>query len=388
MAKIGQKTAYYVGLMSGTSLDGIDAAVVSISGGDVELVAFSTFELKDKLKEPIVRLNQPGFDEIDAMGMLDRELGFAFADAALKVIQQAGLEPSQITAIGSHGQTLRHRPQGIDNSLPFTLQIGDAATIAEKTGITVVSDFRKRDIAACGQGAPLVPFVHQRLFAQKDKNIAVVNIGGIANVTYLGADNVVLGFDTGPGNMLMDALMQTMTDARFCYDEGGGLAATGKVHQPLLDDLLKHPFFKKIPPRSTGREDFGEGVVHQIMAVDIPDADKMATACALTVQSIVASLQYFPESPDAWYICGGGALNTHLMQRLSNVLSPAQVHTTTEIGLPVEAVEAVAFAVLVERTLAGEINTLSTVTGALHDVSGGQIILGKNAKVVANKASA
>jgi len=384
MSKIGQKTVYYVGLMSGTSLDGIDAAVVSISGDDVELVAFTTCALEDKLKEPILRLNQPGFDEIDAVGMLDRELGFTFADAALKVIQQAGLEPTQIVAIGSHGQTLRHRPQGMDNSLPFTLQIGDAATIAEKTGITVVSDFRKRDIAACGQGAPLVPFVHQRLFAQKGKNIAVVNIGGIANVTYLGADHVILGFDTGPGNMVMDALIQTMTDARFCYDEEGELAATGKIHRALLDDLLKHPFFKKMPPRSTGREDFGEGVIHQIMAVDITDADKMATACALTVQSIVASLQYLPEQPDIWYICGGGALNQYLMQQLTDALAPAQVQTTTDIGLPVEAVEAVAFAVLAERTLAGEVNTLSAVTGALHDVSGGQIILGKNAKVVIN----
>jgi len=384
MAKIGQKTVYYVGLMSGTSLDGIDAAVVSISGDDVELVAFTTCALEDKLKEPILRLNQPGFDEIDAVGMLDRELGFTFADAALKVIQQAGLEPAQIVAIGSHGQTLRHRPQGMGNSLPFTLQIGDAATIAEKTGITVVSDFRKRDIAACGQGAPLVPFVHQRLFAQTNKNIAVVNIGGIANITYLGADHVILGFDTGPGNMVMDVLMQTMTDARFCYDEGGELAATGQVYQPLLDGLLKHLFFKKIPPRSTGREDFGEGVIHQIMAVDISDADKMATACALTVQSIVASLQYLPEQPDIWYICGGGALNQHLMQQLADALAPAQVQTTTDIGLPVEAVEAVAFAVLAERTLAGEVNTLSAVTGALHDVSGGQIILGKNAKVVIN----
>ena len=384
MAKIGQKTAYYVGLMSGTSLDGIDAAVVSISGDDVELINFETCELKDKLKEPILRLNQSSFNEVETMGVLDRELGFAFANAALSVIKKAGLTPEQITAIGSHGQTIRHQPQGIDNMLPFTLQIGDAATIAEKTGITVVSDFRKRDIAACGQGAPLVPFVHQRLFAQKDKNIAVLNIGGIANITYLGSDGSVLGFDTGPGNMVMDALMQTMTDARFCYDKGGELAAMGQVNQPLLDDLLKHSFFKKIPPRSTGREDFGEGVVHQIMAVDIPDADKMATACALTVQSIVASLQYFPALPDVWCICGGGALNKHLMQSLSNALSPAQVHTTTEIGLPVEAVEAVAFAVLAERTLAGEINTLSTVTGALHDVSGGQIILGKNAKVVIN----
>jgi len=343
-----------------------------------------TCRLEDKLKEPILRLNQPGFDEIDAMSMLDRELGFAFADAALQVIEKAGLEVSQVTAIGSHGQTIRHRPQGIDDSLPFTLQIGDAATIAEKTGITVVSDFRKRDIAACGQGAPLVPFVHQRLFAQANKNIAVLNIGGIANITYLGADNVVLGFDTGPGNMLMDALIQTMTDARFCYDEGGELAASGHVYQPLLDDLLQHTFFRKTPPRSTGREDFGEVMVQQIMAVDIPDADKMATACALTVHSIVASLQYLPEHPDAWYICGGGALNKYLMQQLTDKLAPAQVQTTTDIGLPVEAVEAVAFAVLAERTLAGEINTLSAVTGALHDVSGGQVILGKNAKVVVN----
>jgi len=384
MAKIGQKIAYYVGLMSGTSLDGIDAAVVKIAEQDVELVAFMTCRLEDKLKEPILRLNQPGFDEIDAMSMLDRELGFAFADAALQVIEKAGLEVSQVTAIGSHGQTIRHRPQGIDDSLPFTLQIGDAATIAEKTGITVVSDFRKRDIAACGQGAPLVPFVHQRLFAQANKNIAVLNIGGIANITYLGADNVVLGFDTGPGNMLMDALIQTMTDARFCYDEGGELAASGHVYQPLLDDLLQHTFFRKTPPRSTGREDFGEVMVQQIMAVDIPDADKMATACALTVHSIVASLQYLPERPDAWYICGGGALNKYLMQQLTDKLAPAQVQTTTDIGLPVEAVEAVAFAVLTERTLAGEVNTLSAVTGALHDVSGGQVILGKNAKVVVN----
>lgn len=382
MAKIGQKTSYFMGLMSGTSLDGIDAAVVKIAGDDVELVAFTTCMLEDKLKEPILRLNQPGFDEIDAMGMLDRELGFAFADAALQVIEKAGLEPAQITAIGSHGQTIRHRPQGIDNSLPFTLQIGDAATIAEKTGITVVSDFRKRDIAACGQGAPLVPFVHQRLFAQKDKNIGVLNIGGIANITYLGADGTVLGFDTGPGNMVMDALMQTMTDARFCYDKDGELAAMGQVNQPLLDDLLKHSFFKKAPPRSTGREDFGDDVVHQIMAVDISDADKMATACELTAQSIVDVLQYLPEPPETWLLCGGGALNHHLKQRLADLLNPAHVQTTTDVGLPVEAVEAVAFAVLAERTLKGETNTLSAVTGALRDVSGGQITPGNNWKEV------
>lgn len=378
MAKIGQQTSYYVGLMSGTSLDGIDAAVVAVTGDDVECIHFATFPLQDKLKEPILRLNQPGFDEIDAMGMLDRELGFVFADAVCKVVEQAGLTLGQIKAIGSHGQTIRHRPEGIYNSAAFTLQIGCAATIAEKTGITTVSDFRSRDIAAAGQGAPLVPFVHQRLFAQAEKHVAVVNIGGIANITYLGADSVVLGFDTGPGNMVMDALMQTMTDARFCYDKNGELAATGQVYQPLLEQLLNHDFFKKIPPRSTGREDFGEGIVQQIMSVDICDADKMATACALTVQSIVQSVRFLPATPDAWLICGGGALNGHVMQQLADAFSPATLQSTTQVGLAVEAVEAVAFALLAAQTLAGEVNILSAVTGALHDVCGGQITPGKN----------
>ncbi|MDX8381969.1 MAG: anhydro-N-acetylmuramic acid kinase [Ghiorsea sp.] len=378
MVRIGREIAYYVGLMSGTSLDGIDAAVVSLSGDDVELICFDTFALPDKLKEPLLHLNQPGYHEIDSMGVLDRELGFSFAQAALDIINKAGLKPSQIIAIGSHGQTIRHRPQGVDNSMPFTLQIGDAATIAEKTGVTVVSDFRKRDIAACGQGAPLVPFVHKRLFSQAGKNVAIVNIGGIANITYLGADCTVLGFDTGPGNMVMDGLMKTMTDARFGYDAGGELAATGKVYQPLLDQLLAHPFFKKVPPRSTGREDFGENVVHQIMSFDIPDANKMATASALTAQSITQSMSFLPQKPDLWLLCGGGALNTHLKQTVTDLLEGAQVQTTTDVGLAVEAVEAVAFALLAEQTLQGKPNVISAVTGALHDVCGGQITPGNN----------
>lgn len=384
MALIQAKTLYFVGLMSGTSLDGIDAAVVGLQGDDVQLIHFMTLPLKDKFKEPILHLNQPGFDEIDTMGMLDRALGFAFADAALQVIDQAGLKPEQITAIGSHGQTIRHRPQGMHDSEPFTIQIGCAATIAEKTGITVVSDFRSRDIAACGQGAPLVPFVHQRLFADVSKNVAVVNIGGIGNITYLGSDGMVLGFDTGPGNMVMDALMQTMTDARFCYDKDGALAATGQVNKPLLEALLAQPFFKRKPPRSTGREDFGESVVDMIMVADICDADKMATACELTVQSIKQSSLFLPQSPDIWLICGGGARNQYLLQRLKVLTAPVQVQTTTALGLDADAVEAVAFALLAERTLLGEPNTLASVTGALHNVCGGQITPGKNWKSIIN----
>ncbi len=370
--------SYYVGLMSGTSLDGIDAAVVEIDKQRVRLLHFETFPLKNKLKEPIIRLNVPGFDEIDAMGMLDRALGWAFADAALAVIQAARLKPEQIIAIGSHGQTLRHRPQGLNNSDPFTLQIGCPASIAERTGITTISDFRRRDMAAGGQGAPLVPFVHQRLFADSTQHIAVLNIGGIANITYLGADGEVLGFDTGPGNMLMDMLMQTISDARCAYDQNGELAAMGKVNQPLLNRLQQHPFFKKPPPRSTGREDFNSAMIDQIMGTDICDADKMATTNELTVQSIIQSIPFLPHTPDTWLICGGGSHNTHLLCRLTSMLSPKIVHTTTQAGLAADAVEAVAFAVLAEQTLHGKHNTLATVTGALHDVCGGQITPGKN----------
>ncbi len=376
------QASYYVGLMSGTSLDGIDAAVIELQGKNVRLVQFATFPLQEKLKEPILRLNEPGYDEIDAMGMLDRALGLAFANAALDIIKQANLTPERITAIGSHGQTLRHRPLGIDNSEPFTLQIGCAATIAEKTGITTVSDFRSRDIAACGQGAPLVPFVHQRLFAEAGKNIAVVNIGGIANITYLADSGEVLGFDTGPGNMVMDSLMQTMTDARFTYDAGGELASSGTVNLELLNELLAHDFFKQIPPRSTGREDFGKQVVDQVMAVDISDADKMATVCELTAKSIADSMMYLPQTPDAWLICGGGNHNVHLLSRLEALLSPKPVNTTTEVGLPADAVEAVAFAMLARHTLFGEPNTLAGVTGAFHDVCGGQITPGRNWKSI------
>lgn len=372
--------AYYVGLMSGTSLDGVDAALIGIRGNHIQLLAFATYPLADKLKEPILRLNAPGFDEIDALGMLDKELGVVFAHAALAIINKAGLSAGQITAIGSHGQTLRHRPQGLANSLPYTLQIGCAATIAEQTGITTVSDFRRRDIAAGGQGAPLVPFIHQQLFADSTQAVAVLNIGGIANVSYLGANEEALGFDTGPGNMLMDSLMQTMSDARFAYDKDGELAASGHVCEPLLQQLLHHAFFKQIPPRSTGREDFGAAMTDTIMGFDISDADKMATACELTAQSIQQSFALLPAQPSICLLCGGGVHNQVLRQRLAELLAPCTIASTQDFGVPPDAVEAVAFAVLAAYTLKGEPNTLSAVTGATHNVCGGQITPGNNWK--------
>jgi len=371
----GNPPPLFIGIMSGTSIDGMDAAIVRMAAKP-QLVRFYEYPMPEKLREPILRLSEPGIDEIDAMGELDRALGLAFADAALKTIEHAGLTLHDIAAIGCHGQTIRHRPHA---KHPFTLQIGSAASIAEKTGITTVSDFRSRDIAAGGEGAPLVPFAHRQLFGSSSKNIAIVNIGGIANITWLGSDGKTIGFDTGPGNMLMDELVLSLTDGRCAYDVDGELAAKGNVCHALLDKLMQHPFLKRCPPKSTGREDFGQEIADQVLAwPGLNDAGRVATACAFTIQGITSAIGFLPDTPDAWLVCGGGARNPYLMQKLSEKLSPAGVATTETAGIPPQAVEAVSFAVLTRQTLLGETNTLAEVTGAAHAVCGGVITPGNN----------
>jgi len=365
----------FIGIMSGTSIDGMDVAIVRMSDRP-QLVHFCEHPMPEELREPILRLSEPGIDEIDAMGELNYALGSAFADAALKTIEHAGLKTQDIAAIGCHGQTIRHRPAARH---PFTLQIGSAAVIAEKTGITTVSGFRDRDMAAGGEGAPLVPFAHRQLFGSGQQNIAVVNIGGIANITWLGKDGKTIGFDTGPGNMIMDGLMLALTDGRCGYDVNGELAAKGTVCETLLDKLMQHPFLKRRPPKSTGREDFGRKIADEMLAwPDLSDADRMATACAFTARSIASTSDFLPAMPDAWLVCGGGARNTCLMQQLSELLAPAAVATTETAGIPPQAVEAVSFAILASPTILGEANTLAEVTGATHAVCGGVITPGNN----------
>ncbi|HXH71953.1 MAG TPA: anhydro-N-acetylmuramic acid kinase, partial [Mariprofundaceae bacterium] len=315
-----------IGLMSGTSCDGIDAAIVRFDDKPA-LLHFSETPMPEELREPVLRLAEPGMDEIDPMGELDRLLGRAFGRAALTAIDAAGLKPSDIAAIGSHGQTIRHRPRARN---PFTLQIGCPATIAELTGITTIADFRRRDVAAGGEGAPLVPFAHRELFAVHGEATAIVNIGGIANITFIGTSigshGEVLGFDTGPGNMVMDGLMLVLSDGRSGFDAGGELAASGEICRPLLEKLLAHPFLARRPPKSTGREEFGQRVVDEILGwPDLTDADRLATACEWTAQSIADAARFLPEPPARWHICGGGAANGHLMQRLTELLDPAPV---------------------------------------------------------------
>ncbi|HKI59941.1 MAG TPA: anhydro-N-acetylmuramic acid kinase [Mariprofundaceae bacterium] len=376
MSSISDEEKYLIGIMSGTSADGINVAIVRESNS--QLIDFYELPMPVELREPILRLAQPGLNEIDTMGGLDRALGETFAKVALHAMHESGIAPASIIAIGCHGQTIRHRPKGVEGGRPFTLQIGSAATIAERTGITTISDFRSRDIAAGGEGAPLVPFIHHALFGTPEHPIAVLNIGGIANITYLHHE-IATGFDTGPGNMVMDALMLEMSDGRHAYDADGDLAASGNIESKLLNELLGHPYFKRTPPKSTGREIFGRQVVDQILAwPEISDADRMATAAELTAQSIVDSIQFLPQSPESWYLCGGGAYNLHLTSRLQDLLEPGSVKSPAEMNILPEAMEALCFALLAKNTLLGMVNTVPAVTGATHAVVGGQITPGNN----------
>lgn len=365
-----------IGVMSGTSADGIDVAIVRIGNNRPELVYYREQPMPEELREQILRLAKPGVNEIDPMGELDRALGEAIAGAVLNTMEEAGLAVGDITAIGSHGQTIRHRPGSMH---PFSLQIGCPSTIAELTGITTIADFRRRDMAAGGEGAPLTPFTHRILFGEPERNVAVLNIGGIANITCIPARGPVSGFDTGPGNMVMDGLMLILSDGRYSCDRNGELAASGKLCKPLLDELLSHPYFRRKPPKSTGREEFGHEVIDRILGWQgIPDADRIRTALELTALSIADSRRFLSDMPDIWFVCGGGASNTYLMRRLGELLAPARVLTTADKGVPADAVEAMCFAILAWHTLLGRPNTLPEITGAGHAVPGGHIVPGEN----------
>ncbi|MDX8413724.1 MAG: anhydro-N-acetylmuramic acid kinase [Mariprofundales bacterium] len=363
----------WIGVMTGTSADSIDVALVSFNAASPPtLRAFYQHPLEPELHTAILELAAPGLNEIDRMGLLDRLLGREIGRAVCAMLQAANVDKNSIRAIGNHGQTIRHRPH--QRPLPFTLQIGCPATIAEITGITTVSHFRQRDIAAGGEGAPLVPFAHRALFHQAGACTAVVNIGGIANITLLEGDGRVTGFDTGPGNMVMDYLMMELSDGRFGYDVDGDLSAQGRVCDPLLKKLLAEPFFHRPPPKSTGREQFGSDFCHALLAwPEISDSDRIATACELTAQSILHATAWLAEQPTRWLICGGGVHNRHLMARLQSLLAPHPVTTTDSVGIPSQAVEAISFAILARQTLLEKTNCLPEVTGANHPVIGGMI---------------
>ncbi|MGD8547526.1 MAG: anhydro-N-acetylmuramic acid kinase [Thiohalophilus sp.] len=367
-------TDYYIGLISGTSMDNVDAVLVDLSSRPA-LLAHHSCPIDDSLRHRLYQLQTPGNDEISHCMRLDVELGRLFAAAVTDLLAQSGIAANQVRAIGSHGQTIRHYPGG---ETPSTLQLGDPNIIAEQTGITTVADFRRRDMAAGGQGAPLVPAFHAGVFRHEQQDRVILNIGGIANITVLPSDpqQSVSGFDTGPGNGLMDAWIHQHYSQAF--DRDGEWAASGGVHPGLLERLLHDPYFALPAPKSTGREYFNLPWLQPILDAfpNLAARDVQTTLCELTARSIADAIQQYAESTDEVLVCGGGVHNKYLMQRLAELLTPARVGVTTEGGLDPDWVEATAFAWLAKQSLEHQPGNLPSVTGASHPVVLGGVYYG------------
>lgn len=355
----------YIGLMSGTSMDGIDAALVTFGDRRVELIHCSRLDYPEALRQWLFQaIRTPAECAVDRIGQLDHWVGECFRDAALKLLDEAAVAATSVRAIGSHGQTLRHQPRA---ARPFTLQIGDPNIIAAGTSITTVADFRRRDVAAGGEGAPLAPAFHHWLFSQAGSVRAVLNIGGIANVTML-AESIdeVTGFDTGPGNTLLDSWIRDHQGKP--YDAGGAWSRSGAVSEPLLAAMLDDPYFTQAPPKSTGFEYFNrswlKGRLDSPGVPAVSDADVQATLAELTARTVATSLLAHAPDIETVLVCGGGVHNDDLVARLKEYLTGSDVRSTEEFGLHPDWVEAVAFAWLAMRCLGGEPGNIPRVTGA------------------------
>ncbi len=364
--------SYFIGIMSGTSLDGVDIVLADIRSSDsFSFITARTYPLPADLKQDLLALSQERQDnELEIYARLDSRMGHLLAQSCNQLINDKGLRADEIKAIGSHGQTLRHYPE---QDYPTSLQIGDPNIIAQNTGITTIADFRRRDMAAGGQGAPLVPPFHRALFYNAEKNRAILNIGGIANITFLPANNhQVLGYDTGPGNGLMDDWCLKHFNTPF--DLSGKLAAKGQVHQTLLSQMLDDPYFLQIAPKSTGREYFSrQWLKRQLIELNtsISAHDVLRTLLELSCVAIRNEIKLLPVKIDEILVCGGGAHNPLLMQRLEELLPDSHVMSTEVHGLSPDWVEASAFSWLAYQTLNGFSANLPSVTGA-----GQEVILG------------
>jgi len=349
-----------VGLMSGTSLDGVDAVLVDFSPATPVLRATAYLPYPAELRCDLLKLHQPQHNELHQAAMLSQKLARIYADAVFRTLDNAGIPTTAVRAIGCHGQTIRHQPH-----LGYTIQINNPALLAKLTSISVVADFRSRDIAAGGQGAPLVPAFHAALFRDASRHRVIVNIGGIANLTDLKPGQTTRGFDYGPGNMLLDAWTQRHLGQD--YDAGGQWAASGQVLPDLLSRLLGHPFFAEEPPKSCGREQFNLDWLSTFLTdADIP-VDVQATLLTLTANATQLAVQRWCGFVDEIYVCGGGAHNSALLNKLAELMPKVSISTTDALGLPADWVEAVAFAWIARRTMDGLPGNLPEVTGAREE---------------------
>ncbi len=406
-----KKTRRVVGLMSGTSVDGIDSALVEITGdpmdGNVKLIAFENNPFPKEVKDMIISLFDTKHANVEQLGYMNVLLGELYAKAVFSVVHRAGLKIGDVDFVGSHGQTVYHHPeictfplelkgypsdsQRGSYSFGYTMQIGEGAVIAARTGIPCVSDFRVADMAVGGQGAPLVPFTEYLLYRREDKTVLLQNIGGIGNITVLpkgGSQEEVYAFDTGPGNMIMDGLINLFTNGEKSYDIGGEAAARGQVNKELLDAMCRNSYFTRKPPKSTGRELFGKeyytNLFHKMLEQNISMEDALATAAEFTAWSIEDSYRQFIMekenkrcSTSQLIIGGGGSYNHTLMGKIKLRMEPfgIEVLTQEDVGFNSDAKEAVAFAMLADCTIAGKYNNMPLVTGACKPVVMGKISL-------------
>ena len=363
---------YFIGLMSGTSLDGADGVLVDFSGGSLRVVAAATEPFDDSFRAELLALNTPTHNELHRAARAGNHLAAVYARVVYQLLERAadqGISAAQIEAIGAHGQTVRHLPQRTSDEASgagYTIQLNNPSLLAELTGIAVVADFRGRDVAAGGQGAPLVPAFHQSVFGRTDRAVTVLNLGGIANLSVLPAvgKGDILGFDCGPGNALMDAWCQQHTGKPF--DAGGAWAASGKLLPALLASLLEEPYFSAPPPKSTGRDLFSMAWLAAKLApfsAERPQ-DIQNTLTELTASACISCVRSYGKDSNELVVCGGGAFNTHLRERLQNGLPSMKVLSSDAHGLPPLQVEAAAFAWLARQAVSRQPGNLASVTGA------------------------
>jgi anhydro-N-acetylmuramic acid kinase len=365
----------YLGLMSGTSIDSIDVAAVEFTqnNGTPVLLGSHSHPIPETLKQQILTLCLPGSDSVQLLCETDNLLGELFAEAALTLISSLNIRTQQIAAIGSHGQTVRHSPPGADR-LAYSQQIADPTIIAARTGCTVVADFRRADMALGGHGAPLVPAFHQQLFSQPEINRVILNIGGIANITVLNANGDCSGYDTGPGNILLDSWCRQQLGT--AYDNNGDWGAGGTVDSALLKQLKSHSFFAQPAPKSTGREEFNLAwLENQLSEFNLPAQDIQATLMQLTADSIADQINNLGLPISEVFACGGGVMNSALMQLLADAMPQSTVSSTSELGLDPNWVEACAFAWLAKQRLELKPGNLPAVTGASRETVLGGLYL-------------
>ncbi len=384
-----------IGLLSGTSADGVDAALVHIEGSArstrVQARAFHTYPFPPAIRAAILQASDPYTGTVEILCRLNVALGEIFAEAAIDIAQRAGVPLESIDLIGSHGQTVHHLPQPAalgGYSVRATLQLGEPCVIAERTGVTTVADFRPRDMAAGGEGAPLAPYVHFLLFGDMQQTRVVHNIGGISNVTVLPAAcslAQVTAFDTGPGNMVIDGTVAHLTEGLESFDRDGQRAMRGRAHRALVQDLLTHPFLSRPPPKSTGREAFGAAFQSDLFArtstLGVANDDLVATVTAFTAATMIDAYRRYilPQHPHFEVVlCGGGSHNPALIDQLRGGVPQGVWRTTDEFGFSPDALEAVIFAVLAHETVCGHPANIPTATGAWHPVILGKVVPGND----------